>query len=167
MNRSTMNLVKILTIVWVTACLAAWGAVGGAGQASTTQQAVGPNPDLVGRLTQELNVTPKQATGGAGAIFGLVKKRLSPTDFSKVAAAVPGMNGFLKAAPAAKAEPSPLDSVTAMAPGGVGDLGSVASSFQLLGLSPAMVGQFVPVLENYISSKGGSNVASLFAGAVK
>ena len=52
-------------------------------------------------LTKDLNVTPKQATGGAGALFGLAKSRLKPDQFSQVAAAVPGMDGLLKAAPSA------------------------------------------------------------------
>src|SRR5436853_64026 len=59
------------------------------------------SPSLVGELTKQLSVTPKQAAGGAGALFGFAKTRLSPTDFSKVSAAVPGMSGLLKAAPSA------------------------------------------------------------------
>jgi Protein of unknown function VcgC/VcgE (DUF2780) len=54
-----------------------------------------------------------------------------------------------------------------MAPSGLGGLTSVAGSFQKLGLSPEMVGQFVPVIEQYVSSKGGSGVASLLGGVLK
>jgi hypothetical protein len=45
-------------------------------------------------LTKELKVTPEQATGGAGSLFALAKERLKPDQFSKVSAAVPGMEGF-------------------------------------------------------------------------
>ena len=138
---------------------------GALGQAPSTGQSTTPNPELVGKLTKELKVTPEQAMGGAGAIFGLAKSQLNPADFSKLAAFVPGMEGLLKAAPTAKG--GLLDSLGSIAPGGAGGLASVAGSFESLGLSPAMAGKFVPVLKNYIESKGGSNIAGLFAGALK
>ncbi len=71
------------------------------GQAPAMTLEKTPSPELVGMLTKDLNVTPKQATGGAGALFGLAKSRLKPDQFSQVAAAVPGMDGLLKAAPSA------------------------------------------------------------------
>src|SRR2546430_16338330 len=55
--------------------------------------------ELVGALTQQLGVTEQQATGGAGAIFGLAKSKLSPDNFGQVASVVPGMEGLLQAAP--------------------------------------------------------------------
>jgi hypothetical protein len=61
--------------------------------------AQGPSPELVGMLTKDLNVTPKQATGGAGALFNVAKSRLKPDQFRQIAAVVPGMDGLLKAAP--------------------------------------------------------------------
>jgi Protein of unknown function VcgC/VcgE (DUF2780) len=130
--------------------------------------AANPNPDLVGKLTQQLGVTPAQATGGAGALFGLAKTKLSPEQFSKVAAAVPGMNGFLKAAPAAgSGGSSAMGSLGSMVPGKAGGLASLAGSFNSLGMSPSMVTKFAPVLENYVGSKGGASTASLLAGALK
>jgi hypothetical protein len=131
-----------------------------------TKNSTNPNAELVGALTKQLKVTPQQATGGAGAIFGLAKSRLNPADFSKVAAAVPGMDRFLKAAPSGGGG-SMLGSLASQAGGGMGGLASLAGSFQSLGLSSSMAGKFVPVLENYIGGKGGSGVASLFAGALK
>jgi len=155
---------KILRIVLVTTCLFTL-VLGAQGQAPAKTTSV--NPELVGMLTKELKVTPEQATGGAGAIFALAKSRLSPADFSKVAASVPGMEGFLKAAPAPKGAASMLTSLESVAPGGPGGLASLAGSFKSLKLSPEMAGKFVPVLQNYIGAKGGSSVAGLFAGALK
>ena len=63
-----MNVMKTLMIVSMTANL--FGLVGG-----TDARGQAPNPDLVGKLTKELKVTPEQATGGAGAIFSLAKSR--------------------------------------------------------------------------------------------
>jgi hypothetical protein len=53
-----------------------------------------PSPELVGDLTKGLSITPQQATGGAGALFGLAKSQLSAADFGKIAAVVPGMGNF-------------------------------------------------------------------------
>jgi hypothetical protein len=132
-----------------------------------------PNPELVGQLTYELGVTPEQATGGAGAIFGLVKIRLNPADFRQVAASVPGMGGFLEAAPVAKTGSTPnalaslVPSVLGPLPTGADGIASVASSFQSLGLSPKMADKFIPVLKRYIASQGGPKAADLFANALK
>ena len=125
-----------------------------------------PNPDLIGSLTKELSVTPAQATGGAGALFNLAKSKLSVDDFSKVAKAVPGMDGLLKAAPKPKSD-SPLDSLGSALPGNVGGLASVAGSFKSLGLSPTMAEKFVPIMTQYVQNKGGSAVASLLSGVLK
>jgi hypothetical protein len=126
------------------------------------------SPELVGQLTKQLSVTPDQATGGAGALFNLAKSRLSAGDFSKVAGAVPGMDGLLKAAPKAESGgSSALGSLGSKLPGGAGGLASVAGSFQSLGLSPDMAAKFVPVMTKFLESKGGSSVGSLFAGAMK
>lgn len=141
--------------------------------------ATNPNPELVSQLTNQLGVTPEQATGGAGAIFGLVKGKVSPQDFSKIASAVPGMDGFLKAAPASgsgaaqgssQGVSSALGSAGSMVPGGAGGAGGLASlagSFQSLGLSPSMASKFAPILQNYVGAKGGSGAASLFGSALK
>lgn len=160
-----MKLIKdLVRLIQVPCCLVTIAAIGAA--QTPAKNFTNPNPELVGALTKQLNVSPQQATGGAGAIFGLAKSRMNPADFGKVAAAVPGMDGFLKAAPAGSSG-SMLGSVASQAGGGMGGLGSLAGSFQSLGLSPSMVGKFAPVLQNYIGGKGGSGVASLFAGALK
>lgn len=125
-----------------------------------------PNPELIGSLTKDLSITPAQATGGAGALFGLAKSKLSAVDFTKISKAVSGMDGLLKAAPKPKSN-SPLDSLESSLPGGAGGLASVASSFKSLGLSPEMAQKFVPVLTQYVQNKGGASVASLLAGAFK
>jgi hypothetical protein len=141
-----------------------------AGQSGLAQtlpsKATSASPELIGQLTKELSITPAQATGGAGALFSLAKTHLSPADFKKIAAAVPGMNNLLKAAPSSD-ETSELSSLAGALPGGMGDLALTAGSFQKLGLSPDMVGKFMPILMNFVQSKGGANLASLLSGALK
>jgi hypothetical protein len=124
------------------------------------------SPELVGELTKGLSITPQQATGGAGTLFGLAKSRLSPADFGKIAAVVPGMGSFLKAAPSTGGG-SGLSSLTGSLPSNMGGLASAGTAFQKLGLSPGMVEKFVPILTNFVHAKGGASVASLLSGALK
>lgn len=138
-------------------------------QNSVNAASKAPSPELVGDLTKQLSVTPAQATGGAGALFGLAKSRLGAADFSKIATVVPGMSGFLKAAPAPVHQGGGLPGISSLSgalPGGASGLASTAQSFQKLGLSPGMVGKFVPVLTQFVQSKGGAGVASLLSGAL-
>src|SRR5438105_15894681 len=75
--------------------------VAGSAFAQPSDHATTASPELVGQLTKALSITPAQASGGAGALFGLAKKRLSAEEFSKVAANVPGIENLIKAGPAA------------------------------------------------------------------
>jgi hypothetical protein len=125
-----------------------------------------PSPELVSELTNGLSITPLQATGGAGALFGAAKSKLSPADFGKIAAVVPGMSSFLKAAPSTGGGAG-LEGLTSSLPGNMGALASTATAFQKLGLSPGMVEKFVPILTNFVHAKGGANVASLLSGVLK
>jgi Protein of unknown function VcgC/VcgE (DUF2780) len=139
-------------------------------QNSIATAAKSPNPALVGQLTKQLSITPAQATGGAGTLFGLAKSRLSAPDFGKISAVVPGMNGLLKAAPSAKPLGGGLSGISGLSsslPSGAGGLASTASSFQKLGLSPDMVGKFVPILTQFVQTKGGAGVASLLSKGLK
>ena len=128
-----------------------------------------PNPELIGQLTKQLSVTPEQAVGGAGALFGLAKTKLSPTDFLKVSNAVPGMDGLLKAVPKPKEEQEedPLSSIGSILPGKAGAMASVAGSFKQLGMSPQMAVKFLPIMTQFVKLKGGANVAGLLSGVFK
>ena len=127
-----------------------------------------PSPELVGKLTKELSITPEQAIGGSGALFGLAKNKLKPEDFTKVADVVPGMDGLLKAAPKPKKESTDmLSSVGSMLPGKAGALASVAGSFKGLGLSPEQAIKFVPIMTKFVDLKGGAGAAKILSGALK
>jgi hypothetical protein len=140
---------------------------------------------LVSRLTDSLGVTESQAAGGAGAIFNYAKGRLSPDDFGQVASAVPGIDSLMEAAPST--EPSDSGDVTGSVGsmlggsggalggsggatsgvgGALGGLSALAGPFSKLGMSPDMVGKFVPVVLDYVKSTGGSGVMSVLKGAL-
>lgn len=127
------------------------------------------NPELVGSLAKELGATPQQAEGAAGALFGAARQNMPAADWSKVSAAVPGMEGLLKAAPAMGAAGG--GGAAAAAAGALGasggSLGSAAAAFSKLGLKPEMVAKAVPILTQYVSKTGGSGVGALLSGALK
>jgi hypothetical protein len=130
------------------------------------------NPELIGALTKELGgSTVAQASGAAGALFGLAKTRLKPEEFAKVSSAVPGMDSLLAAAPAV-AGTSGTGAAGAMSKlaGGssaLGGLAAIAPAFDKLGLKPDMALKAVPVLTQYVTKTGGKEVAGLLAGALK
>ena len=140
-------------------------------KSAATTVAKSPSPELVGLLTKQLSITPQQATGGVGTIFGLAKSHLSSTDFSKIAAVVPGMSGFLKAAPSVSPPSSGgipgMSSISASLPGASGGLGAATGAFQKLGLSPDMVSRFLPIVTQFLQAKGGPGVASLLSKGLK
>jgi hypothetical protein len=125
-----------------------------------------PSPELVGKLTKELSITPEQAIGGSGALFGLAKSRLNPGEFAKISGVVPGMDGLLKAAPKQESG-GPLGAISGALPGKAGGLASVAGSFKSLGLSPDMASKFVPIMTKFVEAKGGASVGNMLAGALK
>ena len=119
------------------------------------------NPELVGELAKELQITPQQAEGAAGSLFDTARKGMPAGDWAKVSAAIPGMDGLLKAAPAM------AGGGAGAALGMAGGLGSAAAAFSKLGLKPEMVAKAVPVLTKYASKVGGAGIGSLLAGALK
>jgi hypothetical protein len=117
-------------------------AQGAAGSAAGTvaAPAAAPSGSLTDLLVQQLGVTETQATGGAGAIFGLAKSKMSAGDFGKIAAGVPNMDALLAAAPATGATVAATGG-TAVATGGLaGATGGLAGATGGLGAATGAVG---------------------------
>ena len=55
---------------------------------------------LTDLLIAQVGVTQLQADGGAGSIFKLARAQMTPENFHKLRTAVPGLDGYLGAAPA-------------------------------------------------------------------
>lgn len=148
--------VKRISVYVSLLLVACFGAVAGEAHAAGSE--------LVQMLTEQLGITSEQASGGAGALFNLAKTQLKSEDFNRVAAVVPDMNGLLKAAPKVEGLSSSLGSIGL---GSAGGMSGVFDQFKALGLSPDMVGKFVPVLTKFVESKGGSTLSSLLMSAWK
>ena len=125
--------------------------------------------ELVQQLVQGAGVSSSQAEGGAGLLFGLVKDQLSSGDFSKVADAVPGIEGLIDAAPDSGGGLGGMLGGVASALGGseLGNLASLASGFSKLDLDAGMIGKFIPIVLNYLQSQGGDGLASLVKGVLQ
>jgi hypothetical protein len=124
--------------------------------------------DVVSQLVSELGITPQQAEGAAGTLFGVAKGKLKAEDFSKVAAAVPNIDALLKAAPAPDAKTAALAVVGGA--GGAGDVATMAaaaSTMSKLGLKPETIAKVAPTLIKAVQAKGGAEVATLLASALK
>ncbi|MBA1273641.1 DUF2780 domain-containing protein [Stutzerimonas azotifigens] len=142
----------------------------GATQNTSQAQALG----LIGQL-DELGVTPAQALGGSGALLQLAKQQLSGNDYAQLAKAVPGLDkltgdsgleqlGQLGAMTGLLGKSdTTVDARTAAAVDSVQSLTDVNQAFSSLGMDAGMVGQFTPILLQYLGSQGvaGSLLQSL------
>jgi hypothetical protein len=131
--------------------------------------AAAPTPqtaDLLSALSQ-LNVTPQQAVGGTGAMLGLAKNQLSSTDYSQLAKSVPGIDklsgggelGALAGLLGSNGKAAGLDNAL----GNVKTTDDLNSAFSALGMDSGMIGQFAPVILQYLGQQGvgGSLLQSL------
>lgn len=124
-----------------------------------------PTAGLLSALTSQLNVTPEQAVGGTGAMLGLAKNQLSGTDYSQLGKSVPGLDqlsgsnslgslgalsGMLGQSGGSKT--SGLDGLL----GNVKSTNDLNTAFSALGMDSGMVGQFAPVILQYLGSQGAS-----------
>lgn len=125
--------------------------------------------ELVQQLVAGAGVSASQAEGGAGLLFGLVKDQLSSGEFSRVADAVPGVEGLIDEAPSSGGGLGGMLGGVASALGGkdLGNMASLASGFGKLDLDPGMIGKFVPIVLGYLQSSGGSDVVSLVKGVLQ
>jgi len=128
------------------------------------------SPEIVGQMVNDLGVTPAQAEGAAGTLFGLAKTRLTAEQFGKLSGAVPNMDGLLKAAPAAAAgdaKASAVDSLIGKATGSAGGITAAMGTLSKLGLKPDTIAKLAPTLVKAVQTKGGAEAAGLLAGALK
>jgi hypothetical protein len=137
----------------------------GADEAATAA----PTPQTANLLStlSELDITPEQAVGGAGAMLGLAKNQLSSTDYSELAKSVPGIDmlsgggelGALAGLLGSSGKAAGLDNAL----GNVKDTNDLNNAFSALGMDSGMIGQFAPVLLQYFGQQGvgGSLLSSL------
>ncbi|MHC8357049.1 DUF2780 domain-containing protein [Pseudomonas sp. LB3P81] len=125
--------------------------------AATTSAPTSETAGLLGALSQ-LNVTPQQVIGGTGAMLGLAKNQLSSTDYSELAKSVPGIDtlsgggelGMLAGLLGSNGKAAGLDNAL----GNVKDANDLNNAFSALGMDSGMIGQFAPVILQYLGQQG-------------
>ena len=132
---------------------------------SVTGPASADTSKLIGSLVDLLGVSPKQATGGAGAVFREAKNNMSAGDYSQLLKAVPGIDSLIAGAP----ETGGLAGKASSLIGGSGSMKGVtalADSFGKLGLAPDMVNKFIPVILEFVQGEGGQQAMTLLQNAL-
>lgn len=139
-------------------------------EAIAATETVAEGITLTDILVSQLNVSQQQALGGAGALFQVAKQNMDPQAFATLSQSIPGMNNMLEAAPATS-EPisilaSSLSSMMGDTNNTLGSIASLATSFNDLNLSPEMVGQFIPIVTEYVKNTSGQVTADLLRAAL-
>lgn len=140
---------------------AANAVAGGAG----TGVAPAETATLLNELGGQLQVTPAQAIGGAGALFGLARNRLSGAEYSQLSQAVPGLEllsnphaigllgglGGLLGPNAGGALGNPQPGVPV---GQMNSMADVDRAFAGLGMDGGLIAQFAPLILQYLGQQG-------------
>ncbi len=117
---------------------------------------------LLNTLGSELKITPEQAIGGAGAMLGLAKNRLSEPQFSELSNSVPGLDqiagnsaiGGLNGLGGLLGGGSDKNALLDGLLGNVKDTGDLNNAFSALGMDSGMIGQFAPIILQYLGQQG-------------
>lgn len=143
-------------------------ATGGNQKTTAAPEAAG----LLNTVGTQLNVTPEQAIGGTGALLGLAKNKLSSADYSQMTQAVPGLD-LLSGAGALGGLGSlggllggSGNSAATNALGNVKSMADVNSAFTALGMDSGLVGQFAPLILQYLGQQGASGSVLQSLGSV-
>lgn len=117
--------------------------------------------ELVTRLT-DLKISPEQAVGGTSALLNLAKNQLPGADYSQLLSSVPALTNLTGSELGKQAgaisgllgKSSPLTNNAAQ--GAMHSLGDVGNAFSALGMDSGMIGQFAPVLLQFLGDQGTS-----------
>ena len=126
-------------------------------------QAPEAQANLLNTLGSQLNITPEQAVGGAGAMLGLARNNLSSDDYGQLTKAVPGLDllaganalGGLSGLGELLGKNSESQSALSNALGNnVENRSDLDNAFNALGMDTGMIGQFAPLLLQYLGQQG-------------
>lgn len=134
---STNSAYSSLATAALTGAINAWGQQGAA------------NTDLAGQIQQATNVTSDQAIGGVGSLLALAQNSLGSSQNQELGSLIPGYDAL---------ESTGLTKL-------ITDSGAVDSAFSALGMDPALVSSFAPLIINALQAQGASSgLTSALAG---
>lgn len=140
-------------------------ATGGNGNGSDTASLLGnpQNLELLQTLSS-LKLTPQQAVGGTGALLGLAKNQLPGAEYSQLTQTVPGLeklegnNGLSQLSALSgllgQSAGTPVSGEANAALANVNSLQDLNQAFSALGMDGGMIGQFAPLLLQYLGQQG-------------
>jgi len=151
------------------------GALNGSGsdnKAAAVQAAPG-SAGLLNTLGTQLKVTPEQAVGGTGAMLGLAKNKMSSSQYSQLTKQVPGLD-MLSGSNALSGSSglsgllgnSGNSAALSNAVGNVKTTSDMNNAFTSLGMNSSMVGQFAPVILQYLGQQGVGGTALKSLGSI-
>ncbi|MFJ9990609.1 DUF2780 domain-containing protein [Pseudomonas putida] len=125
-------------------------------------QAPPAQADLLNTLGSQLKITPEQAVGGTGAMLGLARNNLSNDQYGQLTKAVPGLDllsganalGGLSGLGDLLGKNSQQQSALSNALGNVENRNDLDSAFKALGMDSGMIGQFAPLILQYLGQQG-------------
>ncbi len=109
----------------------------------TSQVSSQQDSPLVSALTSQLDVSPEQATGGAGALLALATNSLSGEQSNELSGLIPGMSQLQESVPGLL--------------GMADNMSAVTDIFSQLGLDSSMISQFAPIILQYLTGQGASS----------
>lgn len=139
---------------------AASGIASGMGGSTASTAATGQTGDLLSALSGQLGVTPNQAAGGTGALLGLAKNKLDPSQFSELSKSIPGLDQLAGNSELMGQAGSLLGNATGSSAGlgsmmgNASSMADVRKTFSALGMNSDMVNQFAPALLDYFGKQG-------------
>ncbi|QXO17685.1 DUF2780 domain-containing protein [Vibrio ostreae] len=118
-----------------------------ASMVSSTLNQAESNSSLITQVTNQLPVSPQQATGGVGAMLSLAQNQLSESNSEELGQLLPGMDQLTNLNLSGS-----KDTLS-----GLNNLSAVHDVFKGLGLDPSMISQFAPLVLQYLTSQGASD----------
>lgn len=116
----------------------------GSAALSSAAQVKGDAQQLVGQLQNQLGVTQTQAVGGSGALLQLAESQLGADSMATLSDQVSGLSGLLGGG--SSLSKSLLSNISSMS--------GVQSAFSALGMDPAIIEQFLPIVLSFLGDQG-------------
>ncbi|MCY9873141.1 DUF2780 domain-containing protein [Vibrio barjaei] len=108
---------------------------------SSTSQLAQANSPVVDNLVKELSISPQQAATGAGALLSLAQNQLGAGQESELNSLIPGLSSLTSSGLLSSVE----------------NMESVKNAFGSVGLDPALISQFAPIILDYLGTLGASS----------
>ena len=128
--------------------------------------------ELITSLVTQVGVTQSQAQGGAGAIFKAAQDRLGGAQFEQLLGGVPGVKDLLAIAPSTSGGGGGLlgglaSMASKMGGGDMAQAAQLLATFGSLGMNKDTLMKFIPVVLQFLESKGGKDLVTQVRAALK